>query len=234
MLEIKDIRVHFGKLEAIKGVSLQVADGDVVALLGANGAGKTTILRTISGLIRPTSGEIWFNGQRIDRSPPPHIVKIGIGHVPEARRVFPYMTVEDNLILGAYVRQDKAAIKQDLLEIYKNFPILKERKNQKAGSLSGGEQQMLAISRALMCKPKLVLMDEPSVGLSLLMEEKISGIIKAINSSGISVLLVEQNAALALKLANRGFVMEIGRIAISGEKNDLINNEKVKKAYLGG
>jgi branched-chain amino acid transport system ATP-binding protein len=234
MLEVKNIRVCYGKVEAIKGVSLSVAEGDVVTLLGANGAGKTTILRTISGLIRPTSGEIWFNGQRIDRTKASAIVKMGIGHVPEARRIFPYMTVEDNLTMGAYVRTDKEVIKQDLEELFVHFPILKSRRKQRAGSLSGGEQQMLAISRALMCKPKLVLMDEPTMGVSPVMEEEIAKVIRLINDKGIAVLLVEQDAAMALKLANRGYVIEIGHIVLSGERDDLANNEEVKRAYLGG
>jgi branched-chain amino acid transport system ATP-binding protein len=234
MLEIKDIRVHYGKVEAIKGVSLTVAEGDVVTLLGANGAGKTTILRTISGLIRPTSGEIWFKGERIDRSKASAIVKMGIGHVPEARRVFPYLSVEDNLMMGAYVRKDKEATRQDLEELYGHFPILKSRRKQKAGSLSGGEQQMLAISRALMCKPVLVLMDEPTVGVSPVMEEEIAKVIRMINAKGIAVLLVEQDAAMALRLANRGYVIEIGRIVLSGEREELANNDDVRRAYLGG
>ena len=234
MLELRDIRVHYGKVEAIKGVSLKVADGDVVTLLGTNGAGKTTILRTISGLMRVTSGEIWFSGERIDHSKASTIVKMGIGHVPEARRVFPFMTVEDNLMMGAYVRTDKEAVKEDLEELFGHFPILKSRRKQKAGSLSGGEQQMLAISRALMCKPKLVLMDEPTVGVSPVMEEEIARVIRLINGKGIAVLLVEQDAAMALKLANRGYVLEIGRIVLSGERDELANNEDVKRAYLGG
>lgn len=234
MLEIRDIRVHYGKVEAIKGVSLQVADGEVVALLGANGAGKTTILRTISGLLRPTIGEIWFLGQRIDRLQPSMIVKMGIGHVPEARRIFQYMSVEDNLLMGAYVRTDKKGVKQDLQDIYNHFPILRQRKNQKAGSLSGGEQQMLAISRALMCKPKLVLMDEPSTGLSPIMEEEIAQIVINVNKQGIGVLLVEQRVPMALRLAKRSYAMEIGQITLSGERDELLNNENIKRAYLGG
>jgi len=234
MLELKNIKVHYGKVEAVKGVSLRVEDGEVVTLLGANGAGKTTILRTISGLMRASSGEIWFSGQRIDRFQAPRIVKMGIGHVPEARRVFFDMSVEDNLKMGAYVRKDKTAIDKDLAELYEHFPILKQRKKQKAGSLSGGEQQMLAMSRALMCNPKLVLMDEPSVGLSPVMEEEIIKIVRTINTRGISVLLVEQNAAMALHLANRGYVIETGKIVLSGDRDELTNNEQVKKAYLGG
>lgn len=234
ILEIKDLRVHYGKVEAIKGISLQVAEGDIVTLLGANGAGKTTVLRTISGLMKPTSGEIFFLGKRIDKNKPSRIVKMGIGHVPEARRVFPYMSVEDNMMMGAYVRNDKEGIKEDLEELYSHFPILKSRKNQQAGSLSGGEQQMLAIGRALMCKPKLVLMDEPTVGVSPVMEEEIARVIKMINDKGIAVLLVEQDAAMALKLAHWGYVIETGRIVLDGEAKELRNNEDVKKAYLGG
>ena len=234
MLEIDNIRVHYGKVEAIKGVSLRVAEGEIVALLGANGAGKTTILRTISGLMRPTSGEIWFSSTRIDGRKAAAIVKMGIGHVPEARHVFPYLSVEDNLTLGAYVRKDKEAIRLDLEELFVHFPILKSRRKQTAGSLSGGEQQMLAISRALMCKPKLLLMDEPTVGVSPVMEEEIANVVRMINDKGIAVLLVEQDAAMALKLASRGYVIEIGRIAISGERDDLVNNVEVKRAYLGG
>lgn len=234
MLEIKDIRVHYGKVEAVKGVSLKVNDGDVVTLLGANGAGKTTILRTISGLIRPSSGEIWFDGKRLDRMRAPDIVKFGIGHVPEARRVFSGMSVEDNLKMGAYVRNDKHGITKDLEELYEHFPILKERKKQAAGSLSGGEQQMLAMARALMCSPKIVLMDEPTVGLSPVMEEEIAKVITIVNSKGISVFLVEQNAAMALHLANRGYVIETGKIVLYGERDELANNDQVKKAYLGG
>lgn len=233
MLEIKDIRVHYGKVEAIKGVSLKVAEGEVITILGANGAGKTTILRTISGLMRPTSGEIWFNGQMLNKMEPSNIVKMGIGHVPEARHVFPHMSVEDNLLVGAYVRTDKKGIKQDLQELYEHFPILKNRKNQKAGSLSGGEQQMLAMSRALMCKPKLMLMDEPSVGLSPIMEAEIAKIIVTVNEKGIGVLLVEQKAAMALRLAKRGYVIETGRVTLSGSSEELLNDENVKKAYLG-
>jgi len=234
MLEIDNIRVHYGKVEAIKGVSLKVGEGEIVTILGANGAGKTTILRTISGLMRPTSGEIRFSGTRIDGSKAAAIVKMGIGHVPEARHVFPYLSVEDNLTLGAYVRKDKEAIQLDLEELFVHFPILKSRRKQMAGSLSGGEQQMLAISRALMCKPKLVLMDEPTVGVSPIMEKEIAKVVRMINDKGIAVLLVEQDAAMALRLASRGFVIEIGRMAISGEREELVNNEEVKRAYLGG
>jgi len=233
LLDIRDIRVQYGKVEAVRRVSLQVGEKDIVTLLGGNGAGKTTILKTISGLKQPTSGEIWFSGQRIDRDQPSRIVKMGIGHVPERGRLFPDMSVEDNLITGAYVRKDKEGIKEDLQWLYRHFPVLKERKRQRAGSLSGGEQQMLAISRALMCKPRLLLMDEPSMGLSPVMVDEIASIIADINQQGISVLLVEQNAGIALRLANRGYVMETGRIVLSGESGELLNDERVKRAYLG-
>jgi branched-chain amino acid transport system ATP-binding protein len=233
LLEIKDVRVHYGKVEAVKGVSLQVEQGDIVTLLGANGAGKTTVLKAVSGMKHPTSGEIWFLGQRIDRSKTKHIVRMGISHILEGQRVFRDMNVESNLILGAYIRNDREGIKTDLQEVYRHFPILKERRKQRAGSLSGGEQQMLAISKALMSKPKLLLMDEPSSGLSPIMVNEITSIIKTINIQGISVLVVEQNAALALRLADHGYVMETGKIVLGANRNELLNDERVKKAYLG-
>jgi len=233
LLDVRNIKVHYGKVEAVKGVSLQVEEAEIVTLLGANGAGKTTLLKTISGLKHPTSGEIWFSGQRIDRNQPSRIVRMGIGHVPEGRRIFPDMSVEDNLLMGAYVRSDGEGIKQDLRELYGHFPRLKERRRQRAGSLSGGEQQMLAIGRALMCRPRLLLMDEPSIGLSPVMVDEIASIITTINQQGLSVLLVEQNAVMALRLANRGYVMETGRIVLGGERDELLNNDKVKRAYLG-
>jgi branched-chain amino acid transport system ATP-binding protein len=234
LLDVKKIQVHYGKVEAVKEISLQVKKGDIVTLLGSNGAGKTTVLKTISGLKHPTAGEIWFSGQRIDRNKPSRIVKLGIGHVPEGRRIFPNMSVEDNLLMGAYIRNDRQGIKQDLQELFSHFPILRERRKQRAGSLSGGEQQMLAISRALMFKPKLLLMDEPSMGLSPVMVEEIASIITTINQQGITILLVEQNAAVALQLATRGYVIETGRIALRGDREELLNEDKVKKAYLGG
>lgn len=234
LLDVRGIKVHYGKVEAIKGVSLQVEEGAIVTLLGANGAGKTTILKTISGLKHPTSGEIWFSGQRIDRNQPSRIVKVGIAHVPEGRRIFHYMSVEDNLLTGAYVRNDKESIKQDLQELYEHFPVLQMRRRQRAGSLSGGEQQMLTISRALMCKPILLLMDEPSIGLSPVMVDEVASIIDNINQQGISVLLVEQNTAVALGLATWGYVIETGQIVLSGEPGELLNNDKVKRAYLSG
>jgi len=233
LLSVKEIKTFYGKLEAIKGVSLEVGEGEIVTLLGANGAGKTTVLKAISGLKLPTSGEVWFSGQRIDRSQATQIVRMGISHILEGQRVFRDMTVESNLTLGAFVRNDREGIKADLQEVYQHFPILKERKKQKAGSLSGGEQQMLAISRGLMSKPRLLLMDEPSIGLSPLMVNEIASIIRTINKQGISVFIVEQNAAIALRLADRGYVMETGKIVLGANRNELLNDERVKKAYLG-
>jgi len=233
LLSVKEIKTFYGKLEAIKGVSLEVDEGEIVTLLGANGAGKTTVLKAISGLKLPTSGEVWFSGQRIDKSQATQIVRMGISHILEGQRVFRDMTVESNLTLGAFVRNDREGIKADLEEVYQHFPILKERKKQNAGSLSGGEQQMLAISRGLMSKPRLLLMDEPSIGLSPLMVNEIASIIRTINKQGISVFIVEQNAAIALRLANRGYVMETGKIVLGAKRNELLNDERVKKAYLG-
>jgi len=233
LLSVKEIKTFYGKLEAIKGVSLEVDEGEIVTLLGANGAGKTTVLKAISGLKLPTSGEVWFSGQRIDKSQATQIVRMGISHILEGQRVFRDMTVESNLTLGAFVRNDREGIKADLQEVYQHFPILKERKKQNAGSLSGGEQQMLAISRGLMSKPRLLLMDEPSIGLSPLMVNEIASIIRTINKQGISVFIVEQNAAIALRLANRGYVMETGKIVLGAKRNELLNDERVKKAYLG-
>jgi branched-chain amino acid transport system ATP-binding protein len=234
LLYVNGIKTFYGKLEAVKGVSLEVDEGEIVTLLGANGAGKTTVLKAISGLKLPTSGEVWFSGQRIDRSPAPQIVRMGISHILEGQRVFHDMTVESNLTLGAFVRNDREGIKADLQEVYQHFPILKERKKQNAGSLSGGEQQMLAISRGLMSKPRLLLMDEPSIGLSPLMVNEIASIIRTINKQGISVFIVEQNAAIALRLADRGYVMETGKIVLGANRNELLNDERVRKAYLGG
>jgi branched-chain amino acid transport system ATP-binding protein len=233
LLSVKDIRALYGKLEAVKGVSLEVDEGEIVTLLGANGAGKTTVLKNISGLKPPTSGEIWFAGKRIDRSQPTDIVRTGISQILEGQRVFRDMSVESNLILGAYIRKDGESIRADLEEVYQHFPRLKERKKQKAGSLSGGEQQMLAISRALMSKPRLLLMDEPSIGLSPLMVNEIASIIRTINKQGISVFIVEQNAAIALRLADRGYVMETGKIVLGANRDELLNDERVRKAYLG-
>ncbi len=234
LLEINNITVAYGKVEAVKGVSLNVGEGEIVTLLGSNGAGKTTILKTISGLKHPSSGEILFHKKRIDIIKPSAIVRLGIGHVPEAAHVFRDMTVQDNLLLGAFTRKDREGIKQDLEEVYNNFPRLKERRRQRAGSLSGGEQQMLGIGRALMCNPKLLLMDEPSIGLSPLLVERIESIIDFIHKQGVSILLVEQNAGLALDLAGRGYVIETGKISVSGTREELLKSDEVKKAYLGG
>jgi branched-chain amino acid transport system ATP-binding protein len=233
LLDVKEVIVHYGKIEAVKGVSLDVAEGEIVTLLGSNGAGKTTLLSTISGLKRPTKGEICFDGKRIDKMHPWEIVKLGIGHVPEGRGLFPYMTVEDNLVLGAFSRPGRKEIKQNLDVAYKYFPILKQRARQRAFSMSGGEQQMVAIGRALMCRPRLLLLDEPSLGLSPIMVEQIAAIVKTLRDEGITVLLVEQNAAIALDIANRGYVMEIGTIVLSGTNSELTRDERVKKAYLG-
>ena len=234
LLEIKDLRVHYGRAEALKGISISVEEGTIVALIGANGAGKTTTLRTISGLKRPTSGEIWFQGKRIDRMQAHHIIKLGIGHIPEGRGVFAPMTVLDNLLMGAYLRKDRDQIDKDIDSIYQHFPILKERSKQGAGSLSGGEQQMLAVGRALMNNPKLLLMDEPSMGLSPILVADVGNIIRDINRTGITIILVEQNARMALELANKAYVLEVGSITLKGDAKELANDERVKKAYLGG
>jgi branched-chain amino acid transport system ATP-binding protein len=234
LLEIKDLRVHYGTAEALKSISLKVDEGTIVALVGANGAGKTTTLRTISGLKVPTSGEILFRGKRIDGMPAHDIVKLGIAHIPEGRGVFAPMTVLDNLRMGAYLRKDKHQIAKDLETMYQHFPVLNERRKQLAGSLSGGEQQMLAIARALMASPKLLLMDEPSMGLSPILVEEVGNIISNINKSGISIVLVEQNARMALELANRAYIIEVGCITLEGGAQELANDERVKKAYLAG
>ena len=234
LLEIKDLKVHYGRAEALKGISLSVDEGAIVALVGANGAGKTTTLRTISGLKGPTSGEIWFQGKRIDGMPAHDIVRLGIAHIPEGRIVFAPMTVLDNLRMGAYLRKDKYQIARDLDIMYEHFPVLKERRGQQSGSLSGGEQQMLAIARALMSSPKLLLMDEPSMGLSPILVEQVGNIISDINKTGIGIILVEQNARMALSLANKAYILEVGSITLEGDAKELANDERVRKAYLGG
>ena len=234
MLELKGVRVHYGKVEAVKELSMGVAEGEIVALIGANGAGKTTTLRAISGLKPPVAGEIWFEGRRIDRRPPHAIVKLGIGHVPEGRRLFPHMTVLDNLKVGAYLRSGRDEVGRDLGEIFARFPVLKQRERQRAGTLSGGEQQMLTIARALMARPKFLLLDEPSLGLAPLVVASIAGVIADINAHGVSVVLVEQNARLALRLASRAYVLETGKVALEGASKALLAEEHVKKAYLGG
>ncbi len=234
-LEVKDISVHYGKVEALRKVSLEVEEGSVVALIGANGAGKTTVLRTISGLNVPTYGEIYFFGQRIEGASPAQIVKMGVIHIPERRELFPQMSVYENMLMGAYLCNDKKQIEMNLQKAYGYFPVLKNRTKQQAESLSGGEQQMLAIARALMANPRLLLVDEPSTGLSPVLVETMSEVIGVINKeAGVSILLVEQNVPLALAIANRGYVMETGQIVLEGESSDMLNNDDIKKAYLGG
>ena len=234
MLKIDNIDVYYGAIHALKGISLEVKEGEIVTLIGANGAGKSTTLRTISGLLKPKTGSITFLGQNIEGVRAHEIVKKGISQVPEGRRVFAEMTVMENLDLGAFVRKDKAGIQQDLKHVFELFPRLEERKNQSAGTLSGGEQQMLAMGRAIMSRPKLLLLDEPSMGLAPLLIKEIFNIIVDINKSGTTVLLVEQNANMALSIANRAYVLETGRITLSGSAKELAASEDVRKAYLGG
>ncbi|MBM7581787.1 branched-chain amino acid transport system ATP-binding protein [Caldicoprobacter guelmensis] len=234
MLEVRNLNVHFGVIHALKGISLVVNDGEIVTLIGANGAGKTTTLRTISGLKKPTDGEIILNGRDITNASVQERVKMGISHVPEGRRVFSNMTVLENLELGAYLRKDKEGIAKDLKKVFDLFPVLADRRKQLAGTLSGGEQQMLAIGRALMSRPKILLLDEPSMGLAPLLVQEIFNIIKDVNSSGTTVLLVEQNARMALQIAHRAYVIETGRIVLSGTGAELMESEEIKKAYLGG
>lgn len=233
MLEIKDLQVYYGMINAIKGVSFDVQPGEVIALIGANGAGKTTILHTITGLVTPRSGSIVFEGHDLIKTAAHNIIKLGMAHVPEGRRIFQQLTVYENLKLGAYIMKDKKQVENNLQYVYEHFPRLKERKNQVAGTLSGGEQQMLAMGRALMSNPKILLLDEPSMGLSPLLVNEIFGIIKEVSADGTTVLLVEQNAKKALSIADRAYVLETGNISLSGKASDLINDEKVKKAYLG-
>lgn len=233
LLEIKDLEVNYGVIKAIKGVSFDVNEGEIIALIGANGAGKTTILHTITGLIQAKKGSIVFDGKELTKTPPHKIVSMGMAHVPEGRRIFQQLSVLENLKLGAYTRKDKSEIASTLKMVYERFPRLEERKNQVAGTLSGGEQQMLAMGRALMSKPRIILMDEPSMGLSPLLVSEIFDIIKVINESGTTVLLVEQNAKKALSIADRAYVLETGKKTLSGDAKDLINDESVKKAYLG-
>ncbi len=234
MLKIEDINVYYGAIHAIKGISLEVKEGEIVTLIGANGAGKSTTLRTISGLLKPKTGKIEFLDKNIAGMSAHHIVKAGISQVPEGRRIFAEMTVMENLDLGAFIRKDKAGIAQDLKMVFERFPRLEERKNQQAGTLSGGEQQMLAMGRALMSRPKLLLLDEPSMGLAPLLIKEIFNIIVDINKTGTTVLLVEQNANMALSIANRAYVLETGRITLAGDAKELAASEDVRKAYLGG
>ena len=233
MLSVNNLQVHYGMIQAIKDVSFEVNEGEVIALIGANGAGKTTILHTVSGLLQPTKGSIIFGGQDISKIPAHKIVSLGMAHVPEGRRVFAQLTVLENLKLGAYTRKDKNEMEETLKMIYKRFPRLEERKNQIAGTLSGGEQQMLAMGRALMSHPKIILMDEPSMGLSPIFVEEVFKIIRDISAEGVTVLLVEQNAKKALNIADRAYVLETGNIILQGDAKKLMNDESVKKAYLG-
>ncbi len=234
MLKVENLVVRYGMIEAIKGISFEVNDGEICTLIGANGAGKTTTMHTISGLLRPASGKIELDGVDITKVPNYKIVEMGIAQCPERRRVFAQQTVEDNLILGAYTRKDKDGIAADMKKVYELFPRLLERKKQLAGTLSGGEQQMLAIGRALMAKPKIILLDEPSMGLSPLLVKEIFHIIEDINKQGVTVLLVEQNAKMALAIADRAYVLETGRITLQGTGAELANDPRVQKAYLGG
>jgi len=234
LLSIRDLVVRIGQIQALRGANLQVAEGTIVALLGANGAGKSTTLKTISGLLRPASGEIFYRGESISKRTPREIVSLGIVQVPEGRRLFPRMSVLENLLVGAYLRSDSPALlAQELEKIFAHFPILGERQRQQAGSMSGGEQQMLAIGRGLMAKPNLMLLDEPSLGLSPLMVEEISRIIGEINRSGVNLLLVEQNAEMALSVAHHGFVLETGRTTLQGPAGDLLASDTIRHAYLG-
>ena len=234
MLKVNDLVVRYGMIEAIKGINFEVNDGEIVTLIGANGAGKTTTMHTISGLLKPYAGSIHLDDSEISRIPAHQIVSLGLSQCPERRRVFAEQSVEDNLLLGAYTRKDKEEIKKDLDNVYMLFPRLLERKKQMAGTLSGGEQQMLAMGRALMAKPKIMLLDEPSMGLSPLLVKEIFDIIKNINNQGVTILLVEQNAKMALSIANRAYVLESGKIVLSGTGQELLNSPEIKKAYLGG
>lgn len=233
MLQVQDISVHYGMIQAVHGVSFEVNQGEIVSLIGANGAGKTTILRTISGLVRPSSGKILFEGKNIEKEAPQKIVASGLSQVPEGRHVFSGLTVQENLEMGAFLRKD-SGVKEDYEQIFKKFPILKERRSQDASTLSGGEQQMLAMGRALMSKPKLLLLDEPSMGLAPIFIKEIFSIIQEIQAQGTTVLLIEQNAKMALSIANRGYVLETGKIVLEGTGQELLSSEAVKKAYLGG
>jgi branched-chain amino acid transport system ATP-binding protein len=233
LLDVKDIHVFYGNIEAVKGMSFHVDKGEIVSLIGANGAGKTTTLRTVSGLLRPGEGAIFYEGQRIDLLPAHEIVGMGVAQSPEGRRIFPRMSVRENLDMGAFIRRDPAGQREDMDRIMDLFPILKERARQAAGTLSGGEQQMLAMGRALMARPKLLLLDEPSMGLAPIVVQTIFDTIRDINDQGMTVLLVEQNAAQALSLAHRGYVIETGKIVLEDEARALLENEQVRKAYLG-
>lgn len=234
MLKVADLAVNYGMIQAVKGVSFEVNEGEIVSLIGANGAGKSTILRAISGLEPVAGGTVEFLGQDLTKLPPQSIVELGISHVPEGRHVFKGLTVKENLEMGAFLRNDRDGIEADLENVYQRFPILKERLNQDAATLSGGEQQMLAMGRALMSRPKLLLLDEPSMGLAPIFIKEIFNIIESIQAQGTTVLLIEQNANMALQIANRGYVLETGNIVMSGKGTDLLASDEVQKAYLGG
>ena len=233
MLKVQDLSVHYGMIQAVHNVSFEVKQGEIVSLIGANGAGKTTILRTISGLVRPSNGQIIFEGKNIEKAAPQKIVADGLSQVPEGRHVFSGLTVQENLDMGAFLRKDNT-LKEDFEQIFAKFPILKERRNQDAATLSGGEQQMLAMGRALMSKPKLLLLDEPSMGLAPIFIKEIFSIIQEIQAQGTTVLLIEQNAKMALSIANRGYVLATGKIVLEGTGKELLASEAVRKAYLGG
>ena len=233
MLEVRDLEVSYGKIKAVKKINFAVDQGSIVTLIGTNGAGKTTTLRTISGLLRPSGGEIWFEGKRIDSTAAHQIVMLGLAHSPEGRRIFPRLTVEENLMLGAFARKDAGEIRKDLQAAYDLFPILGERRKQPSGTFSGGEQQMLAMGRAMMSKPRLMMLDEPSMGLSPIMMQRIMSTVRELKRQGTTILLVEQNAQAALKLADQGYVLEVGKIVLSGTGQELMTNDKVRKAYLG-
>jgi branched-chain amino acid transport system ATP-binding protein len=234
LLEVKNLVVHYDVLEVLHDISFGVEEGEIATVLGANGAGKTTLMQTVSGIHRPTRGKIIFQGKEMNDLPVRKIVQEGISQVPEGRRIFPYLTVLENLLMGAYLREDQKGIQEDLDWVFKLFPILQKRHGQKGGSLSGGEQQMLAVGRGLMARPRLLLMDEPTVGLSPLLCKEVAKLITQINQTGLTILLVEQNARLALKIARRGYVMELGRFFVQGEASALMNDVRVRQAYLGG
>jgi branched-chain amino acid transport system ATP-binding protein len=234
LLSVKNISVHYGKAMALEGVSLDIEEGSVVSIIGANGAGKSTILRVISGLKRLTSGEIWFNEKKIDKMSIPDVVKLGIVHVPEGRKLFPYLTVMSNLKLGASLRTDRNEINRDLEDVFQRFPRLWERRNQQAGTMSGGEQQMLAIGRGLMAKPRLLMLDEPSLGLSPIMVDNVAKIVKDIRQKGVTILLVEQNIPLAVGVADTAYALQVGKVVMAGEIEKFKSADAIKQAYLGG
>ena len=233
MLEVKDLHVYYGVIQALKGISFEVNQGEVIALIGANGAGKTTTLQTLTGLLSAKEGSVVFEGKDITKVPAHKIVEMGIAHVPEGRRVFADLSVYENLIMGAYTRKNKAEIQESLVGVYKRFPRLEERKGQRAGTLSGGEQQMLAISRGLMSNPKLLMLDEPSLGLAPIIVEEIFNMIEKVRKAGTTVLLIEQNASIALQISDYAYAIELGRISLSGTGQELLNSEDVKRVYLG-